>query len=386
MSSAWVSDLVTSDLLVDKIYVGGRQGNASDDPLPHLLGVSNQGGFRYLGHRDKPILVLLTSSFSEADWPDDLDRQSGIFTYFGDNRTAGEELHKTKRFGNLILRDIYERRHGARELWPSIPPVFVFANLRNSWRDVRFLGLAVPGAEGLTSNDDLVAVWRQRQGKRFQNYRAKLTILDAGRISRHWLNDIKQGDVLSESCPVAWKAWVQNGIYHPLKAPRVLEYRKKEEQLPAVEDRPIIEAIKLHFQGDEVRFESCAAKIAELMLPRIVSLDITRPSRDGGRDGIGKYQLGDGPSAVLVDFALEAKCYGWNSSVGVEDLSRLISRLRHRQFGVLVTTSIVADQAYKEIKDDQHPIIIICAADIVRLLKSAGVSSIADLANWLSAF
>jgi len=244
----------------------------------------------------------------------------------------------------------------------------------------------VPGAEGLTSNDDLVAVWRQRQGKRFQNYRAKLTILDAGRISRHWLNDIKQRNLLSESCPIAWKAWVQNGIYRPLKAPRVLEHRKKEEQLPAVEDRPIIEAIKLHFQGDEVRFESCAAKIAELMLPRIVSLDITRPSRDGGRDGIGKYQLGDGPSAVLVDFALEAKCYGWNSSVGVEDLSRLISRLRHRQFGVLVTTSIVADQAYKEIKDDQHPIIIICAADIVRLLKSAGVSSIADLTSWLSAF
>jgi len=386
MNNSWISDLAGADLLVDKIYVGGRQGNASDDPLPHLLGVSNQGGFRYLGHRDKPRLVVLTSSFSEPDWPDDLDRQTGIFTYFGDNRTAGEDLHKTKRFGNLILRDSFERRHGARELWPAIPPVFVFAHLKNRWRDVQFLGLAVPGAEGLTSNDDLVAVWRQRQSRRFQNYRAKFTILDAGRISGRWLGDIKQGDPMSDNCPDAWKTWIQMGVYQPLKAPRVLEHRKKDEQLPPKEDRPIIEAIRAYFKDDEVRFERCAAKIAELMLPRIASLDVTRPSRDGGRDGIGKYQLGDGPSAVLVDFALEAKCYGWNSSVGVEDLSRLISRLRHRQFGVLVTTSTVGDQAYKEIKDDQHPIIIICAADIVRVLKSAGISTTAELASWLGAF
>ncbi|MCP1762460.1 O-acetyl-ADP-ribose deacetylase (regulator of RNase III) [Bradyrhizobium japonicum] len=36
---------------------------------------------------------------------------------------------------------------------------------------------------------------------------------------------------------------------------------------------------------------------------------------------------------------LEAKCYGSGNSVGVREMSRLISRLRHRQFGVLVTTS-----------------------------------------------
>jgi hypothetical protein len=120
--------------------------------------------------------------------------------------------------------------------------------------------------------------------------------------------------------------------------------------------------IRQHFKGDETRFERCAAKIAELMLPRIVSLDLTRPVRDAGRDGIGKYQLGDSASAVDVSFALEAKCYSLTSSVGVEELSRLISRLRHRQFGVLVTTSYVADQAYKEIKEDEHPIVVIFAS------------------------
>lgn len=374
----------TSALLVDRIYQGGRRGNASDDPLPRLIGVSNQGGFRYIGTKEAPKLVVLTST-ENVDWPDNLDKETGIFTYFGDNREAGHELHETRRFGNLLLRDMFERAHGSRGDRAKVPPVLVFSNT-GTYRDVEFLGLAVPGAQNLDANNDLVAVWKLRQGRRFQNYQAHFTILDTSTIRTEWIDDIKRGDPLSTNCPSSWRVWVENGLYRPLKAPRVLEYRKKAEQLPNAEGQKIVEAIRRRFKGNEVRFEACAAKIAELMLPRIVSLDLTRPSRDGGRDGIGKYQLGDGPSAVLVDFALEAKCYGFGSSVGVEDLSRLISRLRHRQFGVLVTTSYVGDQAYKEIKDDEHPIIIICASDIVRLLKSAGIVTEADVDAWLAAF
>ncbi|WP_163069640.1 restriction endonuclease, partial [Acinetobacter baumannii] len=67
--------------------------------------------------------------------------------------------------------------------------------------------------------------------------------------------------------------------------------------------------------------------------------DVTRPSRDGGRDAVGQLRIGAGPASILVDFALEAKCYSPPGSVGVRDMSRLISRLRHRQFGILVTTT-----------------------------------------------
>ena len=123
------------------------------------------------------------------------------------------------------------------------------------------------------------------------------------------------------------------------------------------------------------------------MLPAIAGdIDLTRAVRDGGRDATGRYRIGEGSSAVLVDFALEAKCYHPNKSVGVKELSRLISRLRHRQFGVLVTTSFVAAQAYQEIKEDQHPIVIICAADIVRLLIGHGIVTLAQLDAWLSGF
>ena len=113
------------------------------------------------------------------------------------------------------------------------------------------------------------------------------------------------------------------------------------------------------------------------MMPDVVTLDVTRPSRDGGRDGIGQLRVGTGPSGILVDFALEAKCYSSSNSVGVREMSRLISRLRHRQFGVLVTTSWVDLQAYKEIKEDGHPIIVVSAADIVDLLRRNGKGSAA---------
>jgi hypothetical protein len=167
----------------------------------------------------------------------------------------------------------------------------------------------------------------------------------------------------------------------------VLEHRKPQEQL--ADDsvgRAMIAAIQHHFSEDHYRFEACAAKIAEMMLQNIASIDLTRRVRDGGRDAIGRYRIGSGQSAVLVDFALEAKCYADSNPVNVKDLSRLISRLRHRQFGILVTTSYVATQAYQEIKEDQHPIVVIAARDIVRILKAAGFGTEAAVCEWLSAF
>ena len=57
-----ITDLESSDLIVDEIYGGSRNGNASDDPLPKLVGVDNQAGFRHLGQR--PKTETLTVAFA----------------------------------------------------------------------------------------------------------------------------------------------------------------------------------------------------------------------------------------------------------------------------------------------------------------------------------
>jgi hypothetical protein len=375
--------LRTTDLHVDAHYTGRRSGNAGDDPLPSLLSVDSQGGFRKRGKVQGHLTMLvLTSSMDNPDWPDALDRESGVFTYYGDNKKPGRELHETGRHGNVILRKIFASARAGAAGRTETPPIFLFAST-GVWRDVQFLGLAVPGASDLDASEELVAIWRIAGGERFQNYRARFTVLDASAISRAWIDSIISGQRNDHLAPDAWRRWTSTGRRTPLLANRSLEWRNPGEQLPQDrEGKAMIEALQSHFTGRPHAFEHCAVAIAKLMIPDIATLDVTRPSRDGGRDAIGQMRLGRGASAILVDFALEAKCYT-TGSVGVRDMSRLISRLRHRQFGVLVTTTCVDRQAYKEIKEDGHPIVVISATDIVDLFRANGRGTAALVLAWL---
>jgi hypothetical protein len=231
----------------------------------------------------------------------------------------------------------------------------------------------------------LVAIWRSTKGERFQNYRARFTVLDAASMPRGWIDSIIAGNPDHSQAPEAWYVWRKTGRRKALMAARTLEYRSRAEQLPTDRDgQAVIDAVREHFKERPHAFERCAAALARLMIPNITSLDVTRPSRDGGRDAIGQLRVGFGPSGILMDFALEAKCYTPPTAVGVKDMSRLISRLRHRQFGVIVTTSCVDLQAYKEIKEDQHPILVIAAQDIVDLLKRNGRGGVEAVRAWLN--
>lgn len=373
----------TTHLEVDNIYIGGRSGNTKDDPLNYLIaGIGNQGGFRYSGSADNPKLIVLYSNLKDLDWPDNLDPEKGIYTYYGDNKKPGKDLHGTKRSGNALLRNIFDKVHGGTLKRQFVPPILLFTNA-GTYRDVIFRGLAVPGGEGLDANNDLVALWRTKNDMRFQNYEAKFTILDEKNISRAWLNDVKNGNPYSKNCPQAWYKWSKKGKYTPLKAQRTVAYRNKEQQLPKdAEGLKMIKQIHAHFAKEPVLFEKCAADITKWVLEN-AGIGVTRPTRDGGRDAIGKLRIGDVGTFVEVDFAMEAKCYALERSVGVKEMSRLISRLRHRQFGVFVTTSYLALQAYQEIIEDQHPVLVISAADIVRILKNKGKTRDGGLNEWL---
>jgi len=382
------ANLRNTDLIVDGIYEGGRRGNAGDDPLNALLGVSNQGGFRILGTREAPRLIVLTTSLSDPDWPDTLDDETGTFIYYGDNKKPGNELHSTGRYGNDLLRQIFDQAHGDATIRSRVPPILAFTSAGpGTYRDMRFLGMLAPGAEGLPATEDLVAIWKSSRGKRFQNYRAVFTVLDVPRVKREWLNALKDGRNATVAEPESWTHWKNTGGYKPLKAERTTEFRTKLEQLPQTENHRAIIRELLGWFGDEpVRFEKCAGRIAEMQLGQNTNLNVTRPTRDGGRDATGSFRIGGLANGIDVEFALEAKCYSETNSVGVKELSRLISRLRYRQFGVLVTTSYVGAQAYQEIKEDQHPIVILSGKDVAEILETNGLGQVAELREWLRQF
>lgn len=374
--------LPTADLVIDAVYEGGVVGNASDDPLSLLLPGGNQGGFRY---RNRPAsdgqqFVVLYSDLSDNDWPDVLDVELGRFVYYGDNKRPGSDLHVTSRGGNRILRDAFEAVHAIPHGRASVPPFFVFTKGLGG-RQVVFRGLAVPGASGVSSSDDLVAIWRSSSGARFQNYRASFTILDAPRVSRAWIQQILEDNPSGPEAPAAWRAWQKRGVYRPLAAPKT-HHRTRIEQLPVPNDRQIVQAI-IDFFPNPVAFEACAAKIWELQAGRI-EYTMTRPSRDGGRDAFGHLRVGPESDPVQLEFALEAKRYDMRNAVGVKELARLISRIRNRMFGVLVTTSYLHEQAYQEMKADGHPIVVITARDIVEILRANGYGDVASVTGWLT--
>jgi hypothetical protein len=375
--------LATSDLIVDAVYEGaeGLSGGALTRVMP---GIGNLGGFRVAGQGpDKKYVVLYTSG-EDRDWPDFLDLNTGQFVYFGDNKTPGHELHETGPGGNRILRRVFELLHASPPVRSSVPPFFIFKKYptANSARSVQFKGLAVPGFPGLPSTSDLVAVWKTSKGQRFQNYRAVFTVLDIPVVSRAWLSDLAAGVRDSEASSAVWREWVDSGRYQPLASESTTVIRSLEAQRP---DSPakwaVLRRVFEYFEDAPIAFEAFAARIFQMHDSRVIIDLITRGSVDGGRDAVGRYLLGLADDPVYAEFSLEAKCYRPDfdgktpTNVGVKEVSRLISRIRHRQFGVLVTTSAVARQAYEEVREDRHPIIFFSGKDIADILVTNGFNT-----------
>ncbi|CDZ55857.1 Restriction endonuclease [Neorhizobium galegae bv. orientalis] len=387
-------DCASQGLIVDAVYEGETGGRLSGEALSRLLpGVGNQGGFRPSGRGEDKKFVALFTSGQDKDWPDTLDLSTGQFVYYGDNKHPGHELHDTQRSGNLILRRVFSLLHASPPQRSLVPPFFVFKKHPTavSARSFQFKGLAVPGFVGLPPTADLVAVWKTTGGQRFQNYRAVFTVLDAAIIARDWIADLAEGRSLTASAPAAWVEWVERGRYRALTSESTTVIRSVASQLPETPLKAsILETIWKHFAAAPFAFEAFAARIFQMYDPRVVIDEITRGSIDGGRDAIGRYRIGLIDDPVYAEFSLEAKCYrpanGNDSAntVGVKEVARLISRIRHREFGVLVTTSAVARQAYQEVREDRHPIIFLCGRDIVDILSVNGFNTpqlVSDLLN-----
>lgn len=187
--------------------------------------------------------------------------------------------------------------------------------------------------------------------------------------------------------PDVWKKFInqgRNGIV-PLIAKRMTKIPTRYDQLQSdVEGLACLAKIRSFYKSNPYGFENCAKNILEKMDEKFQDFSLTRPWRDGGRDALGYYVIGNGSKAnypLRIDCAMEAKCYADNHSVGVREMSRLISRIRYRQFGVLITTSYVNEQAYKEVVEDDHPILIISATDIAGILRRNAITS-SNIDEW----
>jgi len=386
-------DLEKADLVIDCIYKGGTAPNMSAEPFHKLIpGCENAGGFRKKLREDgsgKYAYVVLYTSMEELEWPDYLEEETGIFRYYGDNREPGKELTDTKKKGNKILEMAFALLNEGTHL-EDMPPFFIFKKTGKG-RDIQFLGLAAPGNPKISPDKDLVAFWRTVKEKRFQNYEAYFTVLDTGAnaIPRKWIESlIYDHDNNLQYAPDVWKKFIKegrNGI-QALKAPKIFKIPSRYEQLQSDEEgNKCLAYIRNYYRAFPQAFEACATDIIGKMDSNFVDFTLTRPWRDGGRDAIGHYTISTGGKAncpLKIDCALEAKCYAENHAVGVREMSRLISRIRYRQFGILVTTSSVDNQAYREVVEDGHPILIVTASDIAGILRNNAINT-TNIDKWV---
>ncbi|MDE0143053.1 MAG: hypothetical protein OXI80_03290 [Caldilineaceae bacterium] len=213
------TELSTADLLVDAVYEGDVGSRLSGEPISELIPkTANLGGFQASGKGKRKKYVALCTGGEDEDWPDRLNMSTGVFTYYGDNRNPGTELHETPLRGNRILSDTFELLHAVPDQRKDICPFFVFLKYPTtvSARSFQFKGVAVPGSTDLPESADLIAFWTTTSKGRYLNYRAIFTILDAPKISRAWIKDLQAGNLPSKHAPSAWFDWVETGKYKPL--------------------------------------------------------------------------------------------------------------------------------------------------------------------------
>lgn len=193
--------LKKTDLIKGYTCKSGNANNLSSEPISKIFPVGNQSGIRFNGTSEFPSLVVLYSTFNDIDWPDSIDED--ILTYYGDNKEPGREIHET--LGNKLFREIYNNLHLNRK--NEIPPIFLFSKGITGFDRV-FKGLLVPGNIKYMETEDLIAIWKTKNGQRFQNYKAVFTLLPVRIVTRKWIDDIIEGNKFSSNCPEEWREWI----------------------------------------------------------------------------------------------------------------------------------------------------------------------------------
>lgn len=391
------------DLVIDRIYPNYPQPRANRS-YTDMLGTARGGAIRYVNKSNadkyegcgRYAYVVLSTTFDINEWPDRIIRQTGDVFFYGDNRDNKKDIND--RLGNKILVDIFECTHRDEDR-QLIPPILLFETKNKAAEKdqetgySRFLGLLVPGTANSGFND-LVQEWRiNNDGDRFPNYRARFTILNVNTVSREWLRKrVEDPEHSDEDAPKEWKDYIErgkNGI-NPLRAETGRNPVDKKLQLPGenTPDARMLQAIVSHYNsdsdGNSYGFEVLAAKLVTMFDSNFDNLKITSRSRDGGYDAFGEYKIGPKNHRVpiILNCLIEAKCYARTNSVGVKEVSRLLSRMKLGDIGVFVTTSFVLDHAYRETILDDRKILFITGQDIIDILRVNGVNE-TNLKGWL---
>ncbi len=329
----------------------------------------------------RPVIAIRSSPWKAGHvsnpWHDEFDLDHGHVRYYGDHKPATDGLPGST-VGNRVLLEAWGAHAGTstavRELAPSLL-LFRSKIVNDGGRSivkghVEFCGVAViERLEHVVQRDPVT-------GRSFPNIVLDLAVLDLAEtgdtVDMRWIDDRRDPALTvaqtARYAPAAWRRWVAQGrAAIPRVRRRVVSSRVKtaDEQLPVAgsADARVLDRLYAFFDGRKHAFEMLAARVAAQVLSGsgAVYRDgwLTRAGGDGGMDFVGRLDVGSPTSNTPLVVLGQAKCVAPRSSIGPDQVARVVARLRRGWIGVFVTTGVFSRQAQIEIVDDQYPLVLV---------------------------
>ena len=187
------------DLVTGKLYPWTPSGYAGE-PITRLLPVSNTRGIRVATRSDGSIaLVVLYDTAEQSEWPNSFDENTGIMTYYGDNRDLDKPFDSKP--GNVRLQEAFGILHDGllNRVWIPLFLVFQKSTVQSG---VIFAGKFIPGGPNIQPGKDLTVTENP------SNLCVKLTKLDADVVSREFLNAFMASPT-TKYAPASYKNWTE---------------------------------------------------------------------------------------------------------------------------------------------------------------------------------
>lgn len=326
----------------------------------------------------RPVISLRSSPWKAGHesnpWHDEFDLDHGHIRYYGDQKVTTVGLPGAT-VGNRALLDAW-RLHASNDpleralaapilVYRAIP--VVVEGIRKVKGHVEFCGLAViERLEYVVQRDSVT-------GRSFPNVLVDLAVLSLqnDELDLAFIDDRRDPSLSAvetlANAPASWQRWVRDGrMALPRMRRRVLSSRvlTTAQQLPSGEvDIALLNELHQFFDGRKHAFELLASYVAASVLTesggRYREGWITRAGGDGGMDFVGRLDVGSAEDNTPLVVLGQAKCIKPKSSVGPDEVARLVARLRRGWIGVFVTTGSFSRQAQIEIIDDQYPVVLV---------------------------
>lgn len=332
----------------------------------------------------RPLIALRSSPWKAGQestpWHDEFDLDHGHVRYFGDHKvTTNGPVGTTP--GNRALLDAWHLHGSGRVDDRTLAPPLILFRATPVWRDgrridkghVEFAGIGViERLEHIVQRDP---GGNSRGSPTFPNLVLDINVirLDANdEFDFRWLDDRRDPGLTAAQAlrlaPEAWQRWVRSGrVALPRIRRRVLSSRvqSRADQLPAPgsTDEAILTKVYRAFDANKHAFEWLASRVAEQVLgasgARYREGWLTRAGGDGGMDFVGRLDVGSGRSGTPLVVLGQAKCVAPSSSIGPDQVARVVARLRRGWIGIFVTTGHFSHQAQVEVVDDEYPLVLV---------------------------